>query len=131
MAKTPKSTGKQIRRTKLRYDMDLLNREIIFRVDLILRDANNNIPTPVTPLLEARLVEDRDVKAIPRRNFEPRQASCIFYPNSTEVTRTVYLPYRPKTSDLKNHLAELISYPDIVCVDYQGETHEFNLQEFL
>lgn len=126
MPPEPKKEGKKIRRTKLLYDLDLQNKQIIIRVDLILEP----LPlTPITSLFEQRLIEDKDIKAIPKRNFEPRKFIATFLEGQE---RTVFAPYRPTDSNLINHLKELNSLSDLECIDYKGETfNESNLGDYL
>jgi hypothetical protein len=126
MSENPKKDGRKIRRTKLLYDLNLKDRQVVIRASFIL----DPLPvTPITSLLEQRLIKDDDVKAIPRRNFSPRQ----FITTSAESkVRTVFAPYRPSDINLINHLKELNILPEIECIDYKGETfNESNLGDYL
>lgn len=129
-ANTPRTYQKR-RRRLLRYDMDILARQALFVVVVIIEDRQNNIVTPVTPLYEARLETYSKAAAAVARNFEPRQIECCFAFNNNPVIRTVYVPYLPGTSNHKAQTAETLNYPGVVTGTYSGESHKSNYEAYL
>lgn len=129
-AKT-KSTYQKKRRRLLRYDMDVLARQVLFRVDLIIEDPQTNIVTPITPLYEVRLETWTKASAVIERNFEPREIKCCFSFNNTPIIRTVYVPYLPGVTNHKNQTQETLNYRGVITATYSGESHTNNYEAYL
>lgn len=124
----PKASYRKVKRKALLYDLDLLNQQVLFRVDLIIESADS-ITTPVTPLYEARFTDDNP-NALPARTFSPRSLSCCYVKDGKEVNRTVYNPYRPTTYEHKELTRELYQVP-IKAITYTSETHDRNYERFV
>jgi hypothetical protein len=126
-----KSTYQKRRRRLLRYDMDILARQVLFTIVIILEDRQNNIVTPITPLYEARLETYTKAAAAIDRDFDPRQIECCFVFNNTPVIRTVYVPYLPGSVNHKGQTQETLNYSGVVTGTYQGESHSSNYEAYL
>jgi hypothetical protein len=126
----PKATHIKKRRKLLRYDLDL-NRQVLFRVDIIVCDPKNDIITPITPLYEARLENWEKSEAAIERKFNPRELNCCFAPNEVEIRRTVYLPYLPTMAEHKRQIQETLNYPNVLSANYRGESHDRELESYL
>jgi hypothetical protein len=111
--------------------MDILSRQILFRVDIIISDAQTNIPTPITPEYEARLETWTKAAAVVARNFDPRQIDCCFIVDNKAVNRTVYVPYLPGIVNHKAQTFETLNYPGVVTGTYKGESHSSNYEAYL
>ncbi len=116
MSQSPKQNYRKYKDVALLYDRDIERSELI-RVRIIIKDKTD-ILTPVTPLYEARFTDDNPF-SVPARNFEPRRLSTCLVFQESEVTRTVYLPYRPTDSNLLAQIREV--FPLINSAQYFGE----------
>jgi hypothetical protein len=125
----PKASYKKVKRKALLYDLDLLNQQVLFRVDLIIESVDT-VTTPVTPLYQARFTDDNP-NALPARGFDPRQLTCCFELDTKVVNRTVFNPYRPSTPENKGLIRELINLPEVKALTYTGESHERNYERFV
>ena len=104
--RVPKTSTRRSR-ALLRYDKDDTRLQVLFRVDFTTSDP----PTPITPAYEARI--DREGikgRAVPKRNFDPRQVQVCYAIDGSAVTRTVFIPYRPIDKGHKRHLKELLDF---------------------
>ena len=126
-----KATYQKRKRRLLRYDMDLLSKQVLFAVVLVIEDRQNNIVTPVTPLYEARLETYTKAAAAVKRNFDPREIECCFAVEGKPVTRDVYIPYIPGSANHKAHAHEVLNYPGIMTGTYRGESHASNYEAYL
>lgn len=128
----PKSNTKETytKRKKylLRYDLEVLSKQILIEISITTEDSRNNITTPVTPLYEARF---EPFKRTAKRSFEPRFLDCCFIVNDAEVHRTAYIPYLPGTTEHIAQTREYLNIGNINSLTYKGETHRDNYEAFL
>lgn len=137
MLEPPKENSK-VQRAYMLYEFDVIGKETFFRVDLTVERDGEAIGTPRPPMYLARLQTDKPLE-VPKRDesLTLRNFSCCFLPlnpdaqKSNETRRTVYCPYRPATAEWTQLARELVIYPDVLAVDYTGETHRKNFQDFL
>lgn len=118
----------------LDYDPDIQGRKLFFRVDLTVKEDGVTIKTPIPPLYQARLGNEKPLEVSTRKVILPRNYECCFVdPTNSKkaVTRGVYNPYRPGTQDWKELGQELFNYPDVVSVNYQGESHNQDFEDFI
>lgn len=116
----PTRRGKDLR---LRYDQDRGGDRIV--VQRTYRDSADVQLTPITPLLEARVVAGLPIE---RTRIEPRKTICCL-PNPTnasgESNMTVIIPYLPASADQEAHLNELVGYDNgtyaVAAVTYFSE----------
>lgn len=125
MTVQPKAVYRRIKRKALLYDLDILNRQQLIRIDLIIESADSII-TPAVPAYEARFTEDNP-NALAKRGFEPRNLSACFR-TDREVRRTVFNPYRPGDFNFKELSKQLFQNPNIATITYSGESHERNYE---
>jgi hypothetical protein len=134
MLKPPKTNAK-VQRAYMLYEFDLFNRESFFRVDLTVERDGEAIGTPRPPAYLARLQSDKPLEVVIRDDsLLLRQYDCCFerLNEPTEEThRLVYNPYRPSTSDWKQLTNELIDYPGVLALEYRGETHKKDYEDFI
>jgi hypothetical protein len=131
MAKEPKPFYRKVKRRILRYDLDLLNKSLIFRIDLTIEDSKNNITTPVVPLYEARF-QTGNVKDVPARpnDFDPRHLICKSQGAEGQlVERTVYIPYLPSTIEARQQIKQTINLESVACAEYHGERWDRGLEQ--
>lgn len=97
--------GKDLR---LRYDQDRGGQWIV--VQRTYRDSVNGQLTPITPLLQARVVDGLPIEVT---RVRPRRCICCL-PNpgnaSGESNMTVIVPYLPASAEQEAHLNELVNY---------------------
>lgn len=137
MLEAPKENAK-IQRAYMLYEFDVMSKETFFRVDLTVERDGEAIGTPKPPMYLARLQTKKPLE-VPKRDesITLRNFSCCFLPlnpdaqKSNETLRTVYCPYRPATAEWRQLARELVDYPDILAIDYTGETHRRNFEDFL
>ena len=137
MLEPPKENAK-VQRAYMLYEFDIAAKETYFRVDLTVERDGEAIGTPRPPMYLARLQSNKPLE-VPKRDesLTLRNFSCCFFPlnpesqKSNETLRTVYCPYRPATPEWKQLARELVDYPDVLAVDYTGETHRKNFEDFL
>lgn len=130
MPKNPKPSYRKVKRKILLYDLDLLNKSLLFRIDLTSADAKNNITTPVVPLYEARF-QTGNVKDVPARpgDFEPRHLICKSAGIEGQlVERTVYVPYLPSTTEARQQIKETVNLEAVACAEYHGERWNTGLE---
>jgi hypothetical protein len=115
----------------LNYDRDLLNQSVLIQI----RIYQAQLPaTPTPPSLEFRL-SDEPVWKVPKRiGWEPRNVSACFASDtnqSGESRRTVVNPYRPGDSQHKQLIKEVFAWPDVLALDYTGETLNKKYEDFV
>ncbi len=133
MLEPPKENAK-VQRAYMLYDFDLLGKSAYYRVDLTVERDGEAIGTPRPPAYLARLQSDKPLE-VPKRDdsLQLRQFDCCFQAleANKETRRTVYNPYRPNTGEWNVLATELINYPNVLAVSYQGETHTKDYEDFL
>ncbi|MGL5874014.1 MAG: hypothetical protein ACRC2R_16870 [Xenococcaceae cyanobacterium] len=112
----------------LRYDLDLLSKQALIEIFLIIEDDTTNIVTPVTPLYQARF---EPYSRTAKRNFKPRELDCCFVANNVGVRRTVYIPYLPGSINHKAQTREYSLLEAIATLTYKGESHVSNYESFV
>lgn len=101
----PTRRGKDLR---LRYDTDRGPPRIV--VQRTYRDSDDIELTPITPSLQARLVEGVPVD---RSRLQPRHSMCCI-PNAANINgrseMKVIIPHLPATGNHSTHLNELLDH---------------------
>ncbi|MGD1909083.1 MAG: hypothetical protein ACFB0C_24270 [Leptolyngbyaceae cyanobacterium] len=116
---------------KVLYDLDFTPRQTIIR-QRVYKAQNGIAETPITPLLQARVVNDscpapRARPFIPRRFF----AQLVNPATITGVSEYQALsPYRPTDPNLKAHGVE-VAATAAIAIRYQGETHQQSVSPYL
>lgn len=116
---------------KVLYDLDFAPHQTVVR-QRVYKDSAGMAETPITPLLQARVVAGgcpapRSRRFIPRRFF----ASLVNPATVTGVSEYQTLsPYRPIDPNLKAHALEVLATPAI-SVRYQGETHTETVEPYI
>lgn len=128
MSTRPKARYRKVRRVALLYDLDLLSRETLLRVDLTI-ESGDGITTPIVPLYSDRFTSDNP-NALAPRGFSPRQLTTCFELEETVVNRTVFNPYRPANPDHNELTKQLYNLAAIKTLRYTGETHERGFERF-
>lgn len=114
---------------KLLYDRDDVSPTIVVQ-RTYFDQTNLTITTPITPLFIVReelaktLEETGQLPPIGVAGFSPRKAlSCFANPGNSggESNFQVILPWHPLTPALKLHLAEILAYPGVLSLAYEGE----------
>lgn len=127
----PKSKTKETytkrKKQLLRYDLELLSKQVLIEISITIEDSRNNITTPVTPLYEARF---EPFSKTVKRDFEPRNLDCCFVSNDAEVHRTVYIPYLPGNAEHKAQTIEVLNYAGVSSLTYKGETHKDSYENY-
>lgn len=134
MPREPQKINRVREHFYLLYDFDLIGRQTYLRVYLTVREDGVTIPTPKPSLYEARLGKLKPLEIPRREGLEPRQFNCCFANRENpeaEVNRIVYNPYRPNTGEWKGLTKELINYPEVLAVEYRGETHKSDYEDFI
>jgi hypothetical protein len=125
-----KTKATYLRRKKhlLRYDLDLLSKQVLIEIAIIIEDGQTSIITPITPLYEARF---ESFKRTVKRSFKPRELDCCFVAaNNKEVHRIVYIPYLPGSVNHKAQTREYLNL-EVVTLTYKGESHSSNYESFV
>jgi hypothetical protein len=134
MSKTATKTNRVRERFYLLYDFDLPERQTLLQIYLTIEEDGVRVGTPKPPLYEARLGKEKPIEIPKREGLKPREFDCCFRslkdPNKAE-TRGVYNPYRPSTNEWKGLATELINYPDVLAVEYTGESHSSDYEDFI
>jgi hypothetical protein len=127
----------QLNRTYLNryllYDLDVSNKQIYQRIRLLVKEGENEIQTPQPPLYLARLEAEKPLEVPKRNDLELRVfQTCFQSPQdpTTSALRTVYCPYRGGMAEVGQLAEQLINYPDVLAVEYRGESQNRNYQEF-
>lgn len=121
---TPTQTSRVWNNVILRYSRDD-NKEQLLRIRLKVKENNQDIQNPVTPLYQARIVNELSIKVPGRGNFEPRQLTlCYENPSNAtgETNLTVYVPYHPTDTNWKEQIRETYDYANALSIVYNGET---------
>lgn len=116
---------------KVLYDLDFSPHQTVIR-QRVYKSANGTAETPITPLLQARLVAD-DCPAPRVRPFIPRRFFAQLTNPATVTGVSEYQtlsPYRPIDSNLKAHGLEVVA-TGAIAVRYQGETHQQSVSPYL
>jgi hypothetical protein len=112
------------------YDSDFGFRTILRQ--RLYKTEDGQIQTPITPLLEARIVST-DCKIPRSRDFNARYVNACF-PNGItgESILKAIVPYRP-TDEVyhKAHIAEIAAFSGVAAVDYVGETHTTSIARYV
>ena len=134
MSKNAIKANRVRERYYLLYDFDLLDRQTYLMIYLTLRQDGERVETPKPPLYQARLGKEKPIEIPKREGLKPREFDCCFRslkdPNKAE-TRVVYNPYRPSTNEWQDLARELINYPDVLAIEYTGETHTSDYEDFI
>jgi hypothetical protein len=134
MSKTPPKVNRVKERYFLLYDFDLPERQTLLQIYVTIREDGVRVETPITPLYRDRLGTEKPIEIPKREGLKPRQFDCcsrsLKDPTKAE-TRVVYNPYRPSTNEWKGLANELINYPDVLAVEYTGETHSSDYEDFI
>ena len=107
------------------YDFDYNLNTSYFKVRFKLKEGTENYLIPITPLLQARLVDTVEVKVPSRGDLELRQLKlCYLNPsNKTGKTEiTVVVPYSPEKPEWKEQIKETFDYSDAITITYKGES---------
>lgn len=117
---------------KFTYDLDFPNRTVVIR-QRTYKTASGVAETPITSRLLDRQVPG-NAPAPRAKPIEPREVTaCFANPANTDGVSnfTVYIPYRATDPAHREHVAELKSFPGVLSIRYQGETHTTTVEPYL
>lgn len=121
---TPTKTSKIWDDRILLYSRDD-GKEQYLRIRTKRKDGTTDIATVITPLYQARFIDDLPIKVPGRGKFEPRRME-LCYENPSNATKesnlTVYVPYSPGDTNWKAQIKETYDFSNALAINYNGET---------
>lgn len=128
---TIKPAVRRYKDLNLVYDLDFSQHSTVVR-QRIYRNEDESIKTPVTTLTLEREYKGTN-KAPIARSFTPRRIVTCFEneSNSTGTSElTTFIPYRPTDIVFKNHIREILTFPNVSTGFYTGELQNINTANY-
>lgn len=108
-----------------RYTRD--NRRPVIRVQRqYVRNDNNQLLTPITPLFQGRVLTG-NVKISPKIKNERHILAIVENPTNVNGFSELqaFIPYSPNQAEHKQHLIEILAVANVRCGFYKGESREY------